>query len=171
MHKPEEDWLERLVETHFGLFYSIAWQMLHDAHAAEDAVSESVLKALRKAPGMTDTSNAKAWLATIVRNTSLDMLRKRKQTIPLQDVAEATEICGQVQHIDNDTLESLSAAMMALPEDQREIIQLRFLDELSPKEIGQRLSLKPSAVSMRLRRSLEKLRENQALQHVLMLED
>ena len=136
-------WLETLVEDHFNLYFSIAWKILHDSHAAEDAVSESVLKAYRKASAMEDTSKAKSWLAMIVRNTALDMLRKRKRTIVMQDVVEHMSVAEDNKDGDHHDMlvDGLAAALQNLPEDQRQIIQLRFLEELSPG--GNWTTLKP----------------------------
>src|SRR3954469_11904383 len=73
------DWFEQKVIENQRLFYAIAYQVLGDAHEAEDAVQASVCKAWGSLGELNDPEAVVGWVAKITRHTAIDMRRKKRE--------------------------------------------------------------------------------------------
>jgi len=124
-----------------------------DAHAAEDAVQQSYLKALAY-DGLTGMSNesVKAWLYVTAKNALVDEKRKT-----LRWVALNTDVEIPLDEPDKDDMLFLNILLDKLSEEQREIVTLRYLTGLDSTTIGHMLSIPPATVRTRLRAALKKL--------------
>src|SRR6185503_17686380 len=69
-------WYAEVVAKNYRLFYTIAYGVLHDAHAADDATQEAMLRAFEKIAALTEPAGVVPWLAQITRNVSLDIRKK-----------------------------------------------------------------------------------------------
>src|SRR3954471_82605 len=74
-------WFEEQVVENHRLFYSIAYQVLRDAHEAEDAVQTAVCKAWSNLGELHDPAAVVGWVAKITRHTAIDMGRKRREVV------------------------------------------------------------------------------------------
>src|SRR3954470_19103778 len=70
------EWFEGRVVANHRLFYSIAYQVLGDAHEAEDAVQAGVCKAWSSLGELNNAEAVVGWVARIVRNAAIDVGRK-----------------------------------------------------------------------------------------------
>lgn len=131
--------------------YRIALGMLANRADAEDAVQETMLRYLRRAPHFRDTEHEKAWLITVAMNLCRDMLRRRKirSTVALDAVAElpADEDCSEVL-----------ATLAALPPQSRQIMLLHYVEGYPVKEAARMLGISESAAKMRLKTGREKFK-------------
>ena len=134
---------------------------LHDAHATEDVVQESLLRALRHAGGFRGRAAFRTWVFSIARNLCRDQLRAgrsrlrrfedlgRRRAMPLADnPLELVEECGRV-----------AAAVSGLAPEARDILYLRAWQGLSYREIARRRGWTPAAVGTRLLRARQGLNE------------
>ena len=71
------DAIERIIDTHGNSLYRLCLVMLRDPSDAEDAVQETILKYLQKAPDFRDAEHEKAWLLRVAANHCRDVLRSR----------------------------------------------------------------------------------------------
>jgi RNA polymerase sigma-70 factor (ECF subfamily) len=155
---------------HMDSAYRVARWLLRDPQEAEDAVQESYLKAYQAFAHYAGGSSA-AWLLRIVRNTSLSMLRRRKSrgnVVVLRDVAGWDErdqpLTGdRSQHPDvgiiaSDEQRQLRRALAALPQNYREVIVLRELEDLSYQRIAEVTGVPVGTVMSRLSRARQALR-------------
>ena len=133
-----------------------------DPETAEEVAQEAMISVWRKC-GMYDPKKASAstWIFTIARNLRIDRFRKEKRPeFDLNDpslVPEAEPMADDQLSM-NDRQALVKAALQKLPEEQREVVTLSFVESLSHQEIADRLNLPLGTVKSRLRLSFEKLR-------------
>ena len=150
----------RLYDEYAGLIYGIALRVLRNAAAAEDVVQEVFLQLWRN-PASFDPRRGQLapWLAVIARHKAVDSLRKLKfeadsAETPLPDpvVSEASVQCSA----DGNRAKRL---MAELPTEQRQVLELAFLDGLTHTEIAARVSQPLGTVKSRIRLGLLSLRK------------
>ena len=137
--------------------YRAAWRYALRLSAtredAEDLLQETLVQAHSKLGSLHDTAKFKGWLLSILRRRFLSKLRHDHAR------PRAGELPLQLQGAQLDPLAAdLAAALASLPEPQRELLSLYYIDGLSLKEVGQVLKLKPGAVGQRLFRARQALR-------------
>ncbi len=124
--------------------------------AAEDALGETFVRAWGALPRYRDTGAPfVAWLYGIARHVVADMHRTRSRVEPSED-AEREPL--DTRDADVDRL-ALHAALEQLPDDQRVVVELKFLAGLSNEEVGAVLGKSPGAVNTQQWRALGALRE------------
>ena len=155
---------KQMVLPHLDAAYNLARWLLRSGHDAEDAVQESYLRAW-KAFAQFRGEDSRAWLLAIVRNTCHSLGRKNKrqdmQTIEeFDDAPLAGETWDPRALLDRkiDAAE-LREAIDSLPDEFREVLVLRELEELSYKQIATVLKVPLGTVMSRLARGRAKLQE------------
>jgi RNA polymerase sigma-70 factor (ECF subfamily) len=129
--------------------FAVALRVLGDRAEAEDATQEAMLRLWRNAakwePGRAQVST---WLYRVTLNLCLDRKRRRRPTVDLGAVSEpsdpgpsAPERMQQAARTD-----ALQAALMQLPQRQREAVVLRHLEGLANPEIAEIMGLSVEAV-------------------------
>ena len=171
---PDARSFERQVLPHLGAGYNLARWVLRDAGAAEDAVQDASVRALRYFAGMRG-ENPKAWFLAIVRRCCFDRIDsdRHEATLPYDDAASAdpdadpADDAGpeQVVHL-RDRAASLRAAIEALAPGYREVIVLRELEDLSYKEIARIANIPIGTVMSRLARARALLQRSPHLDEV-----
>ena len=151
-----EEELVRMMAEHGDALVRLAYLCLGDAALAEDAVQEAFYKAYRRMDTFRGESAERTWLSSIVINTCRDMrrgsfMRYFQRTVPMENA----EWYGREQTWRDD---SVLQAVMALPEPDRQIILLRYYQELPVRQVARTVGLSESAVASRLNRAKEKLR-------------
>ncbi len=166
--KPEastsKDVFTELYEQYMpGVFQYISYRV-NDIHLAEDLTSDVFLKALK---GFNQYRSDKAsfftWLLSIARHRIIDFYRtsSKKQTVPLGEAAETDSEKVSQEEEDNkkEELQRLQVCLAGLPQQEQEIISLKFGAELNNRQIAGMLSLSESNVGTILYRSVRKLRD------------
>lgn len=144
------------------LLRSLAAELTGRGADAEDLVQDTWVLALRWAPGL-DGPRLSAWLATALRRAAgrtrtRDRLRRERERDAVEAAVGPEEIARVEERIDAQIL--LLESVRRLPEKERECVLLRYESELSPPAIAQRLEAPLNTVKARLRRGLERLRED-----------
>jgi RNA polymerase sigma-70 factor (ECF subfamily) len=148
---------QRLLYLRFaGDVYAFVCSLVNDEHAAED-ISQTVFAGLptrlrRYAPC---ASPFGAWLLSVARNASIDYMRIRR-AVPTEQVLDPV-IADQ--DASRDRLQSLREALAFLPEDQREVVMLRFVAGFTPVEVSERLGRSEQSVNALQHRARRRLRE------------
>jgi RNA polymerase sigma-70 factor, ECF subfamily len=131
--------------------------VLRDRDAAEDVFQQVFTEVWRRGSGYDPARGSlAAWVLTIARSRAIDELRRRRPepmdpgTLPETAVPAPQE----------DAIERWRVAhlLTRLPADERELLRLRFYDELSQTEIAERLDVPLGTVKSRMVRGLERLR-------------
>jgi RNA polymerase sigma-70 factor, ECF subfamily len=151
-----------LYRRYLDRVYGYAFYQLGDHHDAEDVTERTFMAALRALPDFHDQgSTFRAWLFRIAHNTiaNAHRSRARRRTEPLPDdfqpAAPNADPAGQVALADE--LHEVRRVVAQMPDDRRQVILLRFVDDLSTAEIAEVLDRSPGAVRVLLHRSLRDL--------------
>jgi RNA polymerase sigma-70 factor, ECF subfamily len=161
--RPEVGGLAELLLPHLDAAYNLARWLVRNGEDAEDVVQEAFLRALQYSSGFRG-GNARAWLLTIVRNTSYAWLRKTRAYEPAAQFDEEIHSIGVgtsnpeqllLQNADGRVVEQ---ALSELPVRFREILVLRELEGLSYKEIGDVMSVPIGTVMSTLSRARDRFR-------------
>lgn len=131
---------------------------------AKDLVQETCYKALENIHLLNENSNVRAWLFTIMRNIWINQ-KKRNKISPIQfdeaieNVSDEWNINAEELLISNEMRQALLKALNSLPEVYKEILVLRYFEDLSYNEISEILGCPLGTVMSRLNRAREKLKE------------
>lgn len=142
--------------------FRYAFRLLGDQQLAEDCVSETfsrLIDAVRGGGGPTD--NVKAYLYRIAHNWVTDHYRNQHREptpIDLEHQAGQEHDSPSQTQLLNHQREQLRLALVQLPSDQRIVIELRFIEEWSHREIARVLGKSPEAIRSMQYRALAKLR-------------
>ena len=155
---------EDVMLPHLDAAHNLAKWLLRNEEDAKDVVQEAYLRAFKSFGGF-HGSNGRAWLLTIVRNTSYTLLKKNRAVDLTTTFDEEIHASGDesaspaviVEHAEDAEL--ITKAMDQLPADFREILVLRHQEGLSYKEIADIAQIPPGTVMSRLARARAKLRE------------
>jgi RNA polymerase sigma-70 factor (ECF subfamily) len=139
-----------------GDVYAFVCSLVSDEHAAED-ITQTVFARLpsRLRRYEPRASPFGAWLLSVARNASIDYMRTRR-AVPTEQVRDPGIADEDVSR---DRLQSLREALAFLPEDQREVVMLRFVVGLSPLEVSERLGRSEQSVNALQHRGRRRLRE------------
>jgi len=155
---------EAMMLPHLDAAYNLAKWLLRNEQDAQDVVQEAFLRAFKSFGGF-HGSNGRAWLLTIVRNTSYTLLKKNRVadlTTPFDEEIRASGdesvSAATILERSEDT-ELIREAMDELPAEFREILTLRHQEDLSYKEIANIAQIAPGTVMSRLARARAKLKE------------
>jgi len=151
-----EPWaLERLYHCYQPQVYALCFRLLERAEDAEDAVQATFVRAFRALPRFRGDSTARTWLYRIATNEALGILRRRRDSSPLEDgtVSLPDRSASVVERL------AVRAALARLSPDHRAILVLRLWQDLSYTEIAAVLGISLPAVKMRLNRARAEFRK------------
>jgi RNA polymerase sigma-70 factor (ECF subfamily) len=159
---------EALYDRCAGVLFSTAYHVLNNQEAAEDTLQDVFIQIWEKAP-LYDPSRGKplTWAVTLTRNKAIDRLRSTRRRNRLQEeVQRESETLEQFDSgssfdavASGETGTLVREAIRMLSRDQREAIELAFLESLTQSEIAERLQVPLGTVKARIRRGMTKLRE------------
>jgi RNA polymerase sigma-70 factor (ECF subfamily) len=134
----------------------LAYRYTSNPSEAEDIAQDALLRAWRRRSTLRDESRRKEWLATIVRNEAFRQ-HSRTRPDPVAELetwqgAEDEQIISTVERAD------LHAAIASLSERDRQLLRLRYGEDLTQQAIARRLGLPDGTVKVRLHRLRHKLR-------------
>ena len=166
-----------LVEKYQKSVHALVWRQIRDYHYAEDITQDAFLQAYKKLSTLKNPNQFAGWLYVIANRLCIDWARKQKSIrkqkpamqsledtrpeeiekssythyISEQQITERTEYChGLVQKL-----------LEKLPENERTVITLFYLDEMSTKEIGKFLGVSANTIASRLHRARKRLQADQ----------
>ena len=165
---------ERQTMPFLDSLYNTAWRLARNAEDAEDLVQETFLKAYRSFDQFTPGTNLKAWLFKILKNTFINLYRKRQSAPPEGDFVAIEEgFEGQVREdatgrlpspeeavLERSLDEDVQRALDHLPPDYRMAVVLADLEGFSYKEIAEILEIPVGTVMSRLYRGRKRLEED-----------
>ena len=162
--------LSELIARYQNRLYRYLLRIVRQPAEAEDLFQQTWLKVVEKIRSFDESRNFDAWLFTLARNLAIDHLRRirpRSLDEPLADGKSGESVADRIPSGDHAPFDRALAAerrtrigeaMAVLPMIYREVLALRFEDEMKIVEIAQITGVPLSTVKSRLRRSLEQLR-------------
>ena len=156
----------QLLDIHWNELYGFLIKRTENENDAEDLCLQAFSKAFDKIETYNDKFTFSTWLTSIAKNLHVDLIRKEKTLLyESRDVDEVgREVIDETlgpedQLIRSQNLDKLLQQIRSLKPIYRDVIQLRFFQELSHKEMATQLGLSLSNVKVRLLRAKKLLSE------------
>jgi RNA polymerase sigma-70 factor, ECF subfamily len=170
LRRGDLDALTALMARYQNRLYRYLLRLVREPAEAEDLFQQCWLRVMEKIRSYDPSRNFDSWLFTVARNLALDHLRrvrprsldepalKDPSSESLADRLPSREILPLDRILEIERSGKLAAALLDLPASYREVLSLRFEEEMKIEEIAEILGAPLSTVKTRLRRSLAQLR-------------
>ena len=141
--------------------FRLAWTLLRDRAAAEDATQETLVRVWKALPGFDGRAQLGTWIYAITRNTCLMELRKRRLTVSFDDPdsheAQAAAASIATGPAGDPELGNLLRLVETLPANQQEAVRLFYLEDRSYEAVAEVLGMPLGTVKNLLFRARKKL--------------
>ncbi|MFK7910675.1 MAG: RNA polymerase sigma factor [Akkermansiaceae bacterium] len=162
MTETSAELVERAISEFESPLIGYARTIVHDLDRARDVVQDTFIR-LYQQDASKVRDGLKSWLFTVCRNRALDVLRKEKRLVPVDDEALAAEDSGVSNPgeiaSDQDRVKLVKSYIERLPENQAKAIILKFEKGYSYKEISDETGLTTGNVGFLIHTGLKRLRE------------
>ena len=168
-----------LVEKYQKSVHALVWRKIGDYHYAEDIMQDAFLQAYKKLSTLKDPNQFAGWLYVIANRLCIDWMRKQKwireQKFVMQSLEatrpEEIEQSSYTHHVSEQSRTErtehchalVKKLLEKLPESERTVVMLYYLDEMTTKEIGKFLGVSVNTIASRLHRARKRLQVNQEL--------
>ena len=144
--------------------------MVGDADVAADIAQETFIKAVRVIDDgrYTDSGKFQSWIMRIAHNKALDYFRSQKNNNSVSESSAGYNVLGTMKYADKSVEDSMisdqisadiRALVELLPDEQREVVKLRYYSDLSFKEIAEQTGVSINTALGRMRYALINLRK------------
>jgi RNA polymerase sigma-70 factor, ECF subfamily len=155
-----------LFDRYSGVAFGLAKRVSGSEARAEEIVQDAFMKLWRNPRGFDPTrASLSTFLLTLVRNASIDVLRRERPSVPLEDdegnlLPIATPEASPLERAEMQQLSvRVRTAMLELSEAHRQTVELAYFGALSREEISERMNVPIGTVKSRLKYALDKLRD------------
>ncbi|GIP41261.1 RNA polymerase sigma factor [Paenibacillus sp. J31TS4] len=159
---------QEVYREYYRLVYPVVFFIIKDHAAVEDIIQDSFLRAITKASQVADMEKLEGWLKTIARNSALNYVKKWKRnrdeldfdavfvyteashsgTVPLEQEVEAKLLKeAVVQYVDR------------LKPEYRQLLEMRWIHQLSYREMAEAMSMTEGMVRQKLYRAREAVKQ------------
>jgi RNA polymerase sigma-70 factor (ECF subfamily) len=147
----------RLIIEHIPRLRRYARALVGDRYIADDLVQDTLERAWNKFYLWRPGSDLRAWLFTIMHNVFVNQARRRRYETE-QTVEEMPAVAARGTQAQQLELQDVDRALRILPAEQREVVLLVAVEELSYKEVSRALDVPIGTVMSRLSRARERMR-------------
>lgn len=162
-NKGDAEAFETLYYRYRDWVFHLAWRFTGNRDDALDVLQETFAYLLKKLPGFQLTASMTTFLYPVVKHISLTVRRRSR---PHASTDEALgEIPAAASEDMPDVRAELAAVLGRLPAEQREILLMRFVDDMSMEEIAGALNIPLGTVKSRLHNALHRLRQDHRTRH------
>ncbi|MCD8538785.1 MAG: RNA polymerase sigma factor [Leadbetterella sp.] len=153
------EYFEEIYERYVNKVYRKCYSFVYNQEKAEDLTHDIFLKLIVKIGSFKETSKFSTWLYSITYNYCMDQIRtgKKRKEMALHENIEVSDD-DESDFLDFQAGE-ITKSMKQMAADERAILQMKYQEDFSIKEIADTLNITESAVKMRLMRSKEKLKK------------
>lgn len=145
---------EDFITKNLDSAYRYAYTYAKNKQDAEDILNESILKAWKAIDKLREAQYIKTWFYKIISNTAITYLKKQGSLVATEDV-DLERLDFVEDKYQEDSFESM---IRTLPPMYKEVIVLRFFEEMSLCEIASVLDINENTVKTRLYRGLRALK-------------
>ena len=153
----DRDAFGALVEQYRDNVYRLAYRMCGNAYDADEAAQEAFVAAWRALPNFRGDAKFSTWLYRLTTNAAIDVMRreKRHQTVGDGEMVDLADDADSPQETVERTeqQEAVQKALATLSEEYREVLLLRYMEELDYAEIAEVLQLPSGTVKSRINRA------------------
>lgn len=158
INKGDSEAFETLYYRYRDWTYNLARRFTGNRQDALDVLQETFIYLLGKFPNFTLKASMTTFLYPVVKHLSLNIYRKNSRL--RIDGDSLFEIAAPEPAESPQCRSELAAALRILPQEQQEVLLMRFVDEMSLQEIAEALNIALGTVKSRLHRALETLRRD-----------
>ena len=154
----EQAALAVIYDAYARRLYRYFYSRVGNVADAEDLCGQTFLGLLEALPRYRHRGRFTAWVFQIAHHKAMDHFRRRRATTAVDETLVDPQAGRLLENvIDDQALDKLRRLFTALDEDERELLRLRFVGELSFVEIGALLGRKEDAVRKSVQRILSRL--------------
>lgn len=161
---------EQVYQEFYLLVYPMIYFILRDHAAVEDIIQESFLRAVRKAPLLTEIDKYESWVKKLTRNVTLNHLRKHKRNrdeleaelrLCIKEAAPTSEYLVPLdQEVELKLMrEAIITYINQLSPSYRQIIAMKWIHNLSYKDMANELGVTEGVVRQRLFRARDVIKQ------------
>lgn len=147
--------LIQLIHDHQHQLYRIAYSYVKNEQDALDVVQEATYKAILHQDKLKEPSFMKSWLIRILINCALDIRRKKEI---VSEVPELWSSSSNGSGITSEDVMDLKEAILSLSDTQKELVHLKYFEDLKLEDISQILEMPLGTVKSQLHRALKQLK-------------
>lgn len=163
-NQTDREFMEALYLENYALMYQKARSLLGSHHEAEDAVETAMLKLIDRIDLLRQckAGSRRAYLLSCVRNAAIDSLRRQKKGYSFDDVNEKLERMPDDTAVDEGLIRqaqihSVACALKRLPPRERELLKMKYFDEMPDAEIAALIGVSRDGLRNRINRARRKL--------------
>ncbi len=150
-----------IYEKIMNIIYRVAYNVTKNREIAEDICHDCLIKMTEKKMIFPSIDDAKYWLIRVVRNASLNyvkkLLREKKAYQKAFKESEKYAIASEEHVLKDETVQRVRGAFEKLPESLKSVLQLKEYTDLNYKEIGAILGITEGNVKIRVFRARKRL--------------
>ena len=156
----DENAFKIIFDTYYHRLYMFALHYVSELYVAEEIVETVLLKLWQKKHQLGSIGNLKSYLYSMVRNASLDYLKKEKKFVKLEVGKHDSLILMEQYIIEEETHAILFKALEALPEKCKQVFKLSCLEGLKYQDIAEELQISVNTVKSQRARAIELMKKN-----------
>ncbi len=149
-----------LVDRYKDLAFTIAYRILGKREDAEEVVQDAFVKAFRNLSSFRQKAKFSTWLYRIIYNTAISRHRQKRLHWQSLEEVKVPENAIEIQaEEEEDRYKMLESAMRQMPEEDRILLTLYYVDESSVEDLHSILGLSKANVKIKLFRARKRLQE------------
>jgi RNA polymerase sigma-70 factor (ECF subfamily) len=159
---PDESDLQRLYDEHAQALFAFLLHFTRDEEDTRDLLQEIFSRLARQPDLLRGARDERAFFIRLAHNSAIDLMRRRGARQKYHEAAaeDAPQLFAPIENPDEAAFrESLSCALVELPEEQRAVVHLKLWENLTFEQIAEALELSPNTAASRYRYGIDKLRE------------
>ena len=158
INRGDSEAFESLYSRYRDWVFNLAWRFTGNQQDSLDVLQETFTYLLNKFPGFSLTASMTTFLYPVVKHLALNMRRKNRRFISGEENLD--EIPTTISDDSPEHRSELAVVLNILPEQQREVLLMRFVDDMDLKEIAAALDIPIGTIKSRLHRALNTLRKD-----------
>lgn len=156
----DQEAMSALFDRYGAMVYSVALRVMKDTGEAEDVMQEIFVQVWKNPSAfVSGRGSLGGWLVVVARNRAIDMIRRRHPSEPVESftLPSSTDLAREAER--NLLLKKIRGAMLSLPDEQKQSVELAFFEGLSHSEIAEKTGDPLGTVKTRIRLALMTIRK------------